>query len=79
MSLETLKQLGERKPRSIQEWLSKFPPEDQDIIRGAILNGETNAVYEALSQLQPYPYPFQRTTITHHRRELRLGGVNVSG
>lgn len=71
MSLETLKQLGERKPRSIQEWLSKFPPEDQGIIRGAILNGETNAVYQALTELDE-PYPFQRDTLFHHRRILRM-------
>lgn len=72
MSLENLKQLGERKPRSIQEWLSKFPPEDQDIIRGAILNGETNAVYRELVGLKDNPYPFQRDTLVHHRRILRM-------
>lgn len=72
MSLENLKQLGERKPRSIQEWLSKFPPEDQDIIRGAILNGDTNAVYRELTSLGGNPYPFQRDTLFHHRRILRM-------
>lgn len=77
MSLETLKQLGERKPRSIQEWLSKFPPEDQDIIRGAILNGETNAVYRELVGLKENPYPFQRDTLFHHRRILRMGEETV--
>lgn len=72
MSLENLKQLGERKPRSVQEWLSKFSPEDQDIIRGAILNGDTNAVYRELTSLGENPYPFQRDTLFHHRRILRM-------
>ena len=71
MSLENLKQLGERKPRSVQEWLSKFSPEDQDIILGAILNGDTNAVYRELTSLGENPYPFQRNTLVHHRRILR--------
>ena len=76
-TIDQLKELTERTPHSLQDWLSLYGPDDREVIVSAILHADTTQAYEALSQLQPYPYPFQRNTIPHHRRALRLGGVNV--
>ena len=78
-TIDQLKQLTERTPHSLQDWLSLYGPDDREVIVSAILHADTSAVYQHLSKLEPYPYPFQRTTIPHHRRALRLGGVNVPG
>ena len=76
-TIDQLKQLTDRTPHSLQDWLSLYDPDDREVIVSAILHADTSAVYQHLSKLEPYPYPFQRTTIPHHRRALRLGGVNV--
>ena len=76
-TIEQLKQLTDRTPHSLQDWLRLYDPDDREVIVSAILHADTTQAYEALSQLHPYPYTFQRTTIPNHRRELRLGGVNV--
>lgn len=76
-TIDELKQLTDRTPHSLQDWLDLYDPDDREVIVSAILNADTSTVYQHLSKLQPYPYPFQRNTIPHHRRALRLGGVNV--
>ena len=76
-TIDQLKALTDRTPHSLQDWLDLYDPNDREVIVSAILHADATQAYEALSQRQPHPYPFQRTTIPHHRRALRLGGVNV--
>lgn len=73
-NIEQLKTLGNRKPRDLWEWLNLYPEEDQEVIISVILNADTSEAYEALSTLQPVSYPFRKTSIAHHRRQIRLGG-----
>ena len=73
-TIDQLKQLTDRTPHSLQDWLSLYDPDDRDVIVSAILHADTTQAYEALSQLQPTPYPFKRNTLAHHRRQLKLGG-----
>lgn len=73
-SINELKQLTDRKPRNIWEWLDSYPPEDQEVIVSVILNADTTQAYEALRNLEPHPYPFRKTSLAHHRRSIRLGG-----
>lgn len=73
-TIDQLKTLAERKPRNIWEWLDLYSEEDQEVITSVILNADTSEAYEALSTLQPVPYPFHKTSIAHHRRILRLAG-----
>ena len=76
-TIDQLKQLTDRTPHSLQDWLDLYDPDDREVIISAILHAETGQAYEALRNLEPTPYPFQRNTLAHHRRALRLGGVNV--
>lgn len=73
-TINELKKLTDRKPRDLSEWLQLWPEDDREVIINVILNAGTHQAYEALSELQPSPYPFQRGTISHHRRILRLAG-----
>lgn len=73
-TINELKKLAERKPRNIWEWLDLYNEEDQEVIINVILNADTTQAYEALSNLEPYNYPFHKTSVAHHRRALRLGG-----
>lgn len=73
-TIDQLKALANRKPRNLQEWLALYNEEDQEVIINVILHADTSQAYEALSTLQPAPYPFHKTSISHHRRQLRLAG-----
>lgn len=73
-TIDQLKNLSSRKPRNIWEWLDLYSEEDQEVIISVILNADTTQAYEALSSLEPHGYPFRKTSIAHHRRQIRLGG-----
>lgn len=73
-TIDQLKSLTSRTPHSLKDWLSLYNEEDQEVITNAILYADTSQTYEALRNLQPHPYPFQRNTIPHHRRQIRLRG-----
>lgn len=73
-NIDKLKNLTHRTPRSLWEWLDLYSEEDQEVIINAILHADTSQAYEALRSLEPHPYPFHKTSIAHHRRQLRLGG-----
>lgn len=76
-TINELKKLTDRKPRDLSEWLQLWPEDDREVIVNAILYAETSQAFEALRNLEPHPYPFQRSTIPHHRRQLKLGGLHV--
>lgn len=73
-TIEELKTLASRKPRDLWEWLDLYPEGDQEVIISVILNADTTQAYEALSTLEPVSYPFRKTSLAHHRRQIRLGG-----
>lgn len=62
-----------REPKTVQDWLDKFTPEEQTNITHAIFTHSQTQVWEILANLDENPFPFGQATLNSwkHRNKPR--------
>lgn len=58
-------------PRTVKEWLDRFPEEDRRVVRDAITKVPSKVLFPIISELDENPYPFTRKTLNDIARQLR--------
>ena len=72
-TLNDLETLDTSAPVDLEDWLGRFSEDDRELVVEKIMTARTNDVYPIISRLDKNPYPFERSTLNHHRRVLRGG------
>ena len=49
-TIDQLKELTDRTPHSLQDWLGLYEPEDREVIVSAILHADTTQAYEEIGR-----------------------------